>query len=122
MTLSCNRLIPTHGNWCGPGWSGGEWVDDPAQVDWSIPVTDAMDALAYDHDARTQAALSIIDPMYRRDAIIAADLQFAAGLKALAPDPRRWSRPVVGSWYKVQRAAIYRRAAIALFLLKIGAA
>ena len=44
----------TYGNWGGPGWSGGEFVDDPKLVDWSVPPIDDMDALFKRHDFEVQ--------------------------------------------------------------------
>jgi hypothetical protein len=47
-------LIPTYGRWGGPGWSGGEFVDDPRLVNWFVPPVDNMDALFKDHDEMYQ--------------------------------------------------------------------
>jgi hypothetical protein len=41
--------VQYHGNWCGPGWSGGKYqssVDDP-----DTPATDEFDQTCKDHDA-----------------------------------------------------------------------
>jgi hypothetical protein len=52
------RLWPqclTYGNWGGPGWSGGAWVDNPDKVDWSVDPVDDMDAAFKEHDRLVQA-------------------------------------------------------------------
>lgn len=40
-----------HGNYCGPGWTAGEWKDstDPS-VDWSVKPVDRADAACKKHD------------------------------------------------------------------------
>jgi len=44
-------LIPTYGNYGGPGYSDGEILDDPMQdVDYSEEPVDALDALFLAHD------------------------------------------------------------------------
>ena len=43
-------LIPTYGNWGGPGWSGGKFTDNPSEVDFSIPGVDGMDDAFRIHD------------------------------------------------------------------------
>lgn len=47
------RLFPkclTYGMWGGPGWSGGEWQDNPLQVKWGVAPIDSMDVLFKCHD------------------------------------------------------------------------
>lgn len=43
-----------HGNWCGPGWTGGRKVTastyDEYGGDWNYPAIDALDAACRDHD------------------------------------------------------------------------
>jgi hypothetical protein len=55
------RLIPRYGNYGCPGWSAGEWNNDPALTDWTVPPVDAMDALFRAHDYAYQAGASRID-------------------------------------------------------------
>jgi hypothetical protein len=43
-------LIPTYGNWGGPGWSGGRFENDRSKVNWATPPVDEMDQLFKDHD------------------------------------------------------------------------
>ena len=47
----------SHGNWTAPGLSGGRWVDDPSQVDWSVDGIDELDRAAKIHDWRYQHGL-----------------------------------------------------------------
>ena len=44
------KLIPTYGNWGGPGWSGGRYEDDIDAVDWDVPAVDELDKLFKNHD------------------------------------------------------------------------
>jgi len=39
-----------HGNWCGAGWSGGVYTDNPEEVDWSVPAIDSIDQCCKEHD------------------------------------------------------------------------
>jgi hypothetical protein len=56
----------THGNWGGPGWSGGEYVADRRLTRWEVEPVDAMDAAFREHDfayqngpSRAQADLAL---------------------------------------------------------------
>jgi len=42
-------LFP-YGNWCGAGWSGGKYTDNPEEVDWSVPAIDSIDQCCKEHD------------------------------------------------------------------------
>ncbi len=44
----------TYGNWGGPGWSGGRFVNDPKLVDWTVSAIDKMDEAFKEHDAAWQ--------------------------------------------------------------------
>lgn len=41
-----------HGNWCGPGWSAGQWKDakDLTEEDKQIPAVDELDQACKNHD------------------------------------------------------------------------
>jgi len=68
----------TYGNWCAPGWSGGKWVDNPEEVDWSVPPIDEMDVAGYFHDWT-----------YQHGGIIwEADLRFVLALRKVNPKGR----------------------------------
>ncbi len=43
-----------HGNWCGPGWSAGQWKDakDLTEEDKKYPAKDALDQACKNHDIR----------------------------------------------------------------------
>jgi hypothetical protein len=47
-------LIPTYGNWGGPGWSSGRYTDSPSEVDWNVNPVDAMDEAFREHDYAIQ--------------------------------------------------------------------
>ena len=89
-------LFPTYGNWGAPGWSGGEWVTDPARTNWDKQPVDEMDALFKEHDRGYQSGSEGISP---------ADAQLVAGLKELN---------VRGAYKNA-----YRVCAIAAFSVKI---
>jgi hypothetical protein len=46
-----------HGNWCGPGYSGGEKQDDPNKTKWNVGTTDEVDACCKPHDKGYQDAI-----------------------------------------------------------------
>lgn len=48
------QILPSYGNWGGPGWSSGFWHQDPTLTDWTVPPVDYMDALFRDHDRAYQ--------------------------------------------------------------------
>jgi len=54
ITTSDNPKDPLgfyfHGNWCGPGWSGGKYTNNPEKVDWSVPAIDSIDQCCKFHD------------------------------------------------------------------------
>lgn len=41
-----------HGNWCGPGWTAGKWMDavDMDEDDFKVPAVSELDQLCKDHD------------------------------------------------------------------------
>lgn len=41
-----------HGNWCGPGWSAGQWKDaiDLTEEDFMVPAKDPLDEACKNHD------------------------------------------------------------------------
>ena len=50
-----------YGNWCGRGWSGGKYTDDPKEVDWSVPAIDSIDRCCKFHDWCVQRSKKLID-------------------------------------------------------------
>lgn len=48
------QILPSYGNWGGPGWSSGFWHQDPALTDWECPAVDGMDAMFKEHDRAYQ--------------------------------------------------------------------
>lgn len=61
----------SHGNWTAPGLSGGRWVDDPSQVDWSVDGIDELDRAAKQHDFRYQYMQNLT--RWQADAILVKD-------------------------------------------------
>lgn len=51
------RLVPTYGNWGGPGWSGGEWQDDTTKTKWNVQPIDELDRAFREHDMAYQAGV-----------------------------------------------------------------
>jgi hypothetical protein len=47
-------IIPTYGNWGGPGWSSCKYTDDKLDVDWNMCGVDEMDELFKIHDYQWQ--------------------------------------------------------------------
>lgn len=41
-----DRLVPRYGNWCGPGWSGGQW----GPIEGPNPPVDSLDTCCQTHD------------------------------------------------------------------------
>lgn len=45
------NLVKIHGNWCGPGWTGGQNVDAQDYTgSWSYPAVDKLDEACRRHD------------------------------------------------------------------------
>lgn len=98
--MSANRrwwqyLIPTHGNWGGPGYSAGIWNNDPAKTDWGVEAADRMDQAFKEHDWVYQTGGNIA----MADAILVARLH---------------QIPVSG-----RRSKAYRVGAIFVFSLRV---
>lgn len=89
------RLIPTYGNWGGPGWSGHDYPKSPEETNWSVPPVDSMDLLFKEHDRRYQRA--IVD--YPDDDVLKytvwedADRELVEGLKEISMDGSTWDLP-----------------------------
>lgn len=45
------NLVKIHGNWCGPGWTGGQKVDaQDYQGSWNSKAIDSLDRACRAHD------------------------------------------------------------------------
>jgi len=99
-----DSYVPTHGNWAGPGWSGGQRVTDSSKIDWSVPAIDQTDAAAKDHDRAYADAEGQIDEATRK---LAADVELI--------------RRLLNADWNVMSAneKSYAMRLIALFMLKI---
>jgi hypothetical protein len=102
----------TYGNWGGPGWSGGDFVHDPAMVNYSAGSVDSMDDLFFIHDGAYQATKG---SSYSRCMRRYADAELLAGLIYLPLLTRHWPRKPK-RWYHAQA---YRFAAIIGFGIKL---
>jgi len=89
------HIIPLYGNWGGPGWSGGKFVDDKSLVDWEVVALDRLDLLLKEHDYAYQHGTPYKDADYK----LLWDLKFC---------------PVRGWW-----ANAYRVACIFIFSIKV---
>jgi len=46
-------LVKIHGNWCGPGWTGGQKVDaKDYKGSWNAKAVDVLDRACRQHDKR----------------------------------------------------------------------
>lgn len=52
-----------HGNWCGPGWSAGQYKDakDLSEEDLNVPAIDALDEVCKAHDIDLRNAYTRAD-------------------------------------------------------------
>ena len=102
----------TYGNWGGPGWSGGEFVSNPALVNREVPAVDSLDALFLPHDRSYQTAK---DTAFEREARRYADAALLMGMLSLPLRSAKWETPPK-RWYHAQA---YRAAAVVCFALKL---
>ena len=53
-------MVRYHGNWCGPGWTAGQYkdADELTEEDIHVPAIDALDACCKRHDIRIMLAHS----------------------------------------------------------------
>ena len=75
-------LIPTYGNWGGPGWSGGTRFGP----DWDVPPVDSLDEILKIHDWNYSGSDT-------PSAFHYADISLLEKLSNLPEDPERWPRP-----------------------------
>ena len=52
-----DALVPTYGNWGGPGWSAGKRQSNYDDTDWSVEAIDSMDEVFKGHDKKYQLAI-----------------------------------------------------------------
>jgi RHS repeat-associated protein len=81
------HYVPTHGNWCGPDWSGGWHPSLHKRKDGPAPPTDPLDELCKQHDAAYEPTAP--DSGHRP-----ADIRLRDQAQKLPGDPRydtyRW--------------------------------
>ena len=94
------RLIPTYGNWGGPGWTGGT----REYLNWDKSAVDSLDVLFYIHDLGYFKSKCEADK--RR-----ADIRLITNLEALPQNSRKWLKSPASPFY----AELYRTTAIWVF-------
>lgn len=96
------RLVPTYGNWGGPGWSGGT-RSGPA---WGVEAVDDLDAAFKAHDKAYYYASSHAE---RSD----ADFLLSYRIANLLKEPAEWGTPPKSPYY----AMLYGRASCVVFVV-----
>ena len=111
-----NRLIPTYGNWGGPGWSSGRYEDNPDETDWSVPGRDSLDELFKEHDRVYQNTIKNLPETQWEDEFNKADLALAENANKLSQNPSKWQNPPsTASWLY---AYLYRKLVIFIFNIR----
>jgi len=114
------KLFPKYGNWGGPGWSGGRYINGPLDPETAaVGYIDSLDYIFWCHDGLYRRALWLfnnkrIDSQQFSAAISKADRWLLKKLKAMPADPRKWWEPATDWRY----AWAYRKAAILAFTVK----
>lgn len=107
------KLLPRYGNWGGPGWSCGKFVEDPNKTDWSVSPRDSLDALFKEHDRLYQQTILNVPIDEWENSFNEADALLAEGAYSLPSNPSRWpSPPTTASWIY---AYVYRKMIILIF-------
>jgi hypothetical protein len=85
IPIAGNSFV-VHGNWCGPGWTGGLKVTatdyDSHGGDWDYPAIDRLDAACRDHDKACVGGCETKD-----DLTLAKEATLAGLPEALGGDP-----------------------------------
>ena len=64
--------IMNYGNYCGPGWTGGEYTTPGEKSDFSAPFVNELDAACKIHDKAYENAKSIQDRLVADEQLIEA--------------------------------------------------
>lgn len=85
-----------HGNYCGPGWTAGKYMnaEDATEEDFKVPALGARDQCCKYHDMTLWRAAQEPDPVRRRQMEKQADQVFVNDLSKLNDGP--W--PEVMAW------------------------
>ena len=105
--LGLNGLVPTYGNWGGPGWSGGV----AGGLVGPNPAVDSMDECFKAHDECYGERSCQRQPTTHRRM---CDRSLVQCLSQLSDDPREWLNPAPHPEF----AKDYRKAATRLFRLR----
>jgi hypothetical protein len=73
-----------HGNYCGPGWTAGKYMDakDAKWSDFNKPATSKLDAICKRHDKRYWLAYQVTDVQRRKKLFKIADQRLVKEIKA----------------------------------------
>ncbi|MBU2574187.1 MAG: hypothetical protein KKH28_08945 [Elusimicrobia bacterium] len=137
-----DRRIPTHGNYCGPGWSSGRWWSGNEEKDickgGSMSPVDGVDALCLIHDraycsadevAHHNADMEFLGKLKEESLRVRTQLKNAPECDAiLSPDAAhriygskdRPSKELINKCTQLKSQENYISAAIPAFSLKIA--
>ena len=75
-----------HGNYCGPGWTAGKYIDakDATEADFEVPAIDPLDQICKYHDLQLWRAARQPNEYYKRRMEKQADQVFYNDMMALA--------------------------------------
>lgn len=80
-----------HGNYCGPGWTAGKYLDakDATEADFLVPAVDQLDAICKKHDMAIWRAYRVKQKSKREILLKIADKTFVREIKnANIPGPK----------------------------------
>jgi hypothetical protein len=77
--------LAVHGNYCGPGWTAGKYMDakDATEDDFKVKPVDQADRICQYHDFAIWRAYQESDPERQVDMLIQADRVFENDMKRL---------------------------------------
>ncbi|WP_206526430.1 MULTISPECIES: hypothetical protein [unclassified Mesorhizobium] len=104
-----NRIVPTYGNYGGPGWTGGAW-----RGDFKMPPADIQDGFYKQHDTDYRDAITLDDK-------IAADKKLVVSLRAYLKNGVYLKDPGLGTDRARDEAVRYAMNATIVFERKIAA-
>jgi len=73
--MTMNSIIPTYGNWGGPGWSAGERTLPNGKIDWSVIGVDELDEIFKKHDFNYNEADKPENSNIKEELIYYADIE-----------------------------------------------
>lgn len=75
-----------HGNWCGPGWTAGKYMnaEDASELDFEVEAVDKLDQICKYHDIAIWRANKESDPERAREMRAQADRVFVNDMIAIS--------------------------------------